>query len=181
MKQVILINGVPASGKSTVAAHLVSALSAAGTVPVPFAIDTVKEALFAEIGTGDREYNRMLGRASYHAIFASIAEFPDQVLPIVDAWHGFQPREVLEQHLMRAGIQQVVEVWVSVSPKTAAARYRERSKTRHAGHLPASYAEELYELAGRARPMEVGEIVSVDSEAKMPADLADRILNSLKR
>ena len=181
MKQAILINGVPASGKSTVGTQVVSALSKAGIASVPFAIDTVKEALFAEIGTGDREYNRMLGRASYHAIFASIAEFPNTLLPIIDAWHGFQPREVLEAHLARAQIDHVVELWVSVSPETAAARYRERCKTRHAGHLPASYAEELFELAGRAKPMGFGEVITIDSETALPADLTTRIINSLKR
>lgn len=175
MRQALLINGVPASGKSTVSAALVPMLQSAGMQPVPLALDTVKEALFAQIGTGDRTYNRMLGRASYHAIFNAIAGFPDALLPVVDAWHGFQPREVLESHLALARIERVVEIWVSVTPETAAARYRARSGARHAGHLPQSYADELFELAARAKPMAFGEVITVDSEAPLPDDLASRV------
>lgn len=180
MRQAIIINGVPASGKSTVSAKLIPQLSAAGQSPVPFALDTVKEALFAQIGIGDREYNRMLGRASYHAIFNSIDSFPDTLLPVIDAWHGFQPREVLQEHLTRARIDRVVEVWVSVSPATAAARYLARSETRHAGHLPKSYAVELFALTEQAQPMGIGDVITVDSEAPLPADTADKIIDMLK-
>lgn len=175
-----MVNGVPASGKSTVAAHLIPQLSIAGRCPLPLHLDIVKEALFAQIGTGDRDYNRMLGRASYQAIFDSINAFPDTVLPIIDAWHGFQPREILQMHLTRARIDQVVEVWVSVSPQTAAARYRARAETRHTGHLPQSYADELFILAERAQPMGFGPVISVDGEMPLPIDITGRIMDAFK-
>ena len=76
MKRVALVNGVPASGKSTLA----RALAASTGWPV-LALDTVKEALFDHLGAGDREHNRMLGRASYQAIFAAIGDFPDGAVP----------------------------------------------------------------------------------------------------
>lgn len=180
MRQAVLINGVPASGKSTVLSAVVPQLFAVGLCPVPLTLDTVKEALFAEIGTGDRTYNRMLGRASYHAIFNSIASFPDTLIPVIDAWHGFQPRSVLEGHLARARIDRVVEVWVHVSPQTAAARYRARTDSRHAGHLPQSYADELQVLAGTAKPMGFGPVITVDSEAALPTGWADTIITALR-
>lgn len=179
MRQALLINGVPASGKSTIAASLIPQLQAAGVQPVPLGLDTVKEALFAQIGTGNRDYNRMLGRASYHAIFNSIAGFPDGLLPVIDAWHGFQPREVLEAHLKLARIDRVLELWVGVRPDTAAARYRARSGGRHSGHLPETYAEELAVLAERAGPMGFGPVMRVDSESAMPGDLAQRLVQAL--
>ena len=169
MRRAILVNGVPASGKSTVSARLVPALLAAGVPAVPLSLDTVKEALFVHLGAGDREENRRLGRASYQAIFDSIAAFPDDLVPVVDAWHGFQPPEVLRGHLERARIGHVVEVWCRVPPETAAARYRARA--RHPGHPPASYADELYELAGRARPMGFGPVIELDSDG--PPDPGD--------
>src|SRR5215831_18249293 len=106
MKRVVLVNGVPASGKSTVA----RALSRAEGWPL-LGLDTVKEAFFEHLGTGDRDYNRLLGKASYQAIFDLIADFPDNATAVVDAWFGFQPAEVLEKHLTRAGVVKIAEVW----------------------------------------------------------------------
>jgi len=165
MRQVVLINGVPASGKSTVAAGFVDYLSNNDVPVAPFSLDIVKECLFSHVGTGDREYNRMLGRASYHSIFASLAVFPERLVPIIDAWHGFQPAQVLQDHLKAAKIDHVVEVWCKVSPAVAAARYRARAAKRSAGHPAASYADELYELTTRARPLALWPVVEIDAES----------------
>lgn len=179
MKRAVLVNGVPACGKSTVAARLVAQLQAADMAPVPLSLDVIKEGLFAQIGTGDRDYNRMLGRASYHAIFNSIAGFPDSLIPVIDAWHGFQPETVLRDHIARAGIGRVVEIWVRVAPEVAAARYRARSGRRHAGHLPASYADELFELARTARPRALGPVIELDGNRPVPDDLGARVMAAL--
>lgn len=179
MKRAILINGVPASGKSTVTRRLVSALEMRGVHAVPLGLDTVKEGLFAQIGTGDREHNRMLGRASYHAIFNLVAEMPDSLIPVIDAWHGFQPESVLRDHLARAGVARLVEVWVGIAPAEAARRYRVRAGKRASGHLPASYADELFELAGKARPVSLGPVIEIDGAAALPDDLAERVLARL--
>lgn len=179
MKQAIIVNGVPASGKSTVATALVQALTDRGVAAVPLTLDTVKEGLFVHVGTGDRAHNRMLGRASYHAIFNTIAAFPASLVPVIDAWHGFEPKDVLRDHVARAGIDRVIEVWCSVSPATAAARYRARAQIRHTGHLPSSYADELFELAGRARPMSLGPVLHVDAENPLDPSLFDDIYELL--
>ncbi|EAR51801.1 glucokinase [Oceanicola granulosus HTCC2516] len=181
MRQAILVNGVPASGKSTIARTLVRGVTELGTPAVPFGLDTVKEGLFVQIGTGDRQHNRMLGRASYHAIFNTVAAFPDSLLPVIDAWHGFQPVEVLRDHLARAAVARVVEVWVAVPPDIAAARYRARAARRPAGHLPASYADELRELAARAGPTGLGTVIEVDGTAEPDPHLAARVLAALER
>jgi glucokinase len=179
MKRAVLVNGVPASGKSTVMTGLVAQMDAAGIATVPLALDTLKEGLFAHIGSGDRAHNRMLGRASYHAIFNSIAAFPDSLVTLIDAWHGFEPAEVLRAHIARAGIQRLVEVWVSVEPTVAATRYRGRSGQRHAGHLPASYADELFKLAEVARPQMFGPVIDVDGAAPLPRDLGAQVMAAL--
>jgi len=179
MRRAVLVNGVPASGKSTVARRLVADLSARGLAAVPLSLDIVKEGLFAEIGTGDRAYNRMLGRASYHAIFDTLGGFPDTLLPGIDAWHGFQPPQVLRGHLDRAGVARVVEVWVAVAPALAAERYRTRAAHRAAGHPPASYADELRDLAARARPMGLGPVIEVDGDGAPDARLAQRVMEAL--
>jgi len=148
VKGAVLVNGVPASGKSTVA----RSLSAATGWPV-LALDTVKDALFAEVGRGDREHSRTLGRAAYHAIFALVGEFPRDAKVIVDAWFGFQPPEILRSHIARAGLERVAEIWCHAPPETIGERYAARVGERDAGHLGLSYVPELIALAQRAAPL----------------------------
>ena len=165
MKRVVLVNGVPASGKSTVA----RAIAEAKGWPL-LALDTVKEALFAHLGTGDRDYNRLLGKASYQAIFALVGESPDGATAVVDAWFGFQPVDVLNEHLARAGVGKIAEVWCHAPAEIIGERYRARLAHRHAGHLGESYIPELIELAGRARPLGGFPLYEVDTN--LPLDTA---------
>jgi len=160
MKSVVLVNGVPASGKSTVARAISQELNCPRLT-----LDTVKEAFFAHLGTGDRDYNRLLGKASYQAMFALIADFPDPSTTVVDAWFGFQPRAVLDEHLARAGVTRVIEVWCHAPPEVIGERYRARLSDRHAGHLGESYIPELIALAGRARPLGDFPFYEVDTSA----------------
>jgi predicted kinase len=162
MHPIILVNGVPASGKSTVAAVIARRLS----LPI-LALDTVKEALFDQLGVGDRDHSRLLGRASYQAIFSTIAGFPAGLGAIVDAWHKFQPLEVLQGHLVRASAGPVLEIWCHAPPEVVAERYRARAAVRHRGHLPASYAEELAALAARATPLGVAPTIDVATDREL--------------
>lgn len=162
MKRAVLVNGVPASGKSTVA----RTVAAAKGWPL-LTLDTVKEAFFAHLGTGDRDYNRLLGKASYQAIFALIGDFPDGAIAAVDAWFGFQPVEVLNEHLARAGIGKVAEVWCHAPAAIIGERYRARLGHRHAGHLGESYIPELIDLAGRAEPLGSFPLFEVDTTSPL--------------
>ena len=164
MKRAILVNGVPASGKSTVA----RAMSYTNGWPL-LTLDTIKEAFFVYLGTGDREYNRLLGKASYQAIFALIADFPDGATVVVDAWFGFQPFDCSQDHLARAGIAQVAEIWCHAPGEVLGERYRTRSEQRHAGHLGVSYVPELVELAKRAQPL--GSFPLFDVDTTRPLDM----------
>jgi glucokinase len=165
MKRALLVNGVPASGKSTVA----RAVSQAEGWPL-FTLDTVKEALFAHLGAGDRGYNRLLGKASYQAIFAVLADSPQNTVAVIDAWFGFQPPEVLTGHLARAGIAQTAEIWCHAPGRVVGERYRARLAERHAGHLGESYVPELVALADSARPLGRFPVHDIDTTRRL--DLA---------
>ena len=166
MKKAVLVNGVPASGKSTVA----RAIAEATGWPL-LSLDTIKEALFNHLGTGDRDYNRMLGRASYEAIFALVADFPASTTVIVDAWFGFQPIDILLRHLDRAGISHTAELWCHAPPEIIGARYAARLDRRAKGHLGASYVPELIALAGRAAPLGKFPVMDIDT-TRPPATAA---------
>jgi len=166
MRRAVLVNGIPATGKTSIA----RAIGARLHLPV-FSLDNVKEALFEELGTedGDREHGRALGRASMLAIWSIVAEFQPDASVVVEAWFRKPPHDVVLRGLERAGIERWVEVWCHASPDVLAARYTAR--TRHPGHPPASYAAELAELALVAQPMALGEVLSVDTSDFASVDL----------
>ncbi len=155
-KRAILVNGVPASGKSTVARALGQALGA----PV-LALDTVKAPFLAALGPADRAFNRRLGLASYDAMFALLAEAPARSTTILDAWFGFAAPEILADGLARAGVTETVELWCEAAPDVIGARYGARSRPE--GHPGAEYVPELVALAARAAPTGQGRLRRVDT------------------
>lgn len=168
-KRLVMVNGVPASGKSGVA----RGLSSVTGWPV-LALDAIKDPFLAEIGAGgiaiDRPFNRVLGRASYRAIFALIAAAPPGATTIVDAWFGFQPRALLEDLAAGAGVTAIAEVWCHAPPATIAARYRARAADRLPGHPGPEYADELEALAARVEPMQIGPVHAIDTTAPLSPD-----------
>jgi predicted kinase len=165
MKTAILVNGIPASGKSTVARAVAERL--AGPL---MTLDTVKDPLFEYFGVGDREHNRKLGRASYAIIFNAIGDWPDPSIVVIDAWFGFQPMEVFERHLGKAGIGRTAELWCHAPAEVLAERYQTRLGKRSAGHPGESYIPELIELSRRAAPMGLGPVFDVDTTKAIPID-----------
>lgn len=157
MKKLILVNGIPASGKSRVARLLADHFSA----PV-LSIDEIKEPFmvqFADII--DRPLNRKLGYAAYEAMFNIVKAAPEQSLFIMDAWFGFRDKSVLLDYLSLSGCQRPVEIWNNISPENVAERYKSRCACRVKGHPGEEYIPELMQLAERAHPMQLGEVYTV--------------------
>ncbi len=133
-------------------------------------LDTVKESFFAHLGTGDRDYNRLLGKASYQAMFSLIADWPDDSAAVIDAWFGFQPFDVLQNHLARIGDCNVMEVWCHAPPQVIGDRYRARLDQRHSGHLGADYVPELIALATAAKPLGQWPLLILDTSQPLDND-----------
>ncbi|TNC50424.1 ROK family protein [Rubellimicrobium rubrum] len=146
-KIVVLVNGVPASGKSTVARQLGDALG----WPV-LSLDTVKQPFLDALPPGDRSFNRTLGRASYRAMFDVIRDAPAGSSFVLDAWFGFQPVERLAEAVKAAGVDGCAELWCEAPPEEIGRRYAERAERRGAGHPGLEYVPELIDLAHRAGP-----------------------------
>lgn len=156
-RQVVLINGIPASGKST----LTQALAARLALPV-LTLDSLKEPFMASFAPVDRQRNRQLGCAAYQAIWNIVGQAPAGCVYLIDAWFGFQPKAVLEQGLVAAGVTRVLELWMTISPDEAVARYQARLARRMPGHPGAEYLPELRRLAEQAEPMGVGPVLRID-------------------
>ncbi|MEI8698949.1 ROK family protein [Mesorhizobium sp. ISC15] len=164
-RRAVLVNGIPASGKSMVSRGIADRMG----WPL-LTLDTVKNPFLEALGGGDREFNRTLGRASYEAIWSIVGEAPAGTTVIVDAWFGFQPRQVLEDHLRRAGVEQTAEIWCHAPGEVLAERYRARLDQRPAGHPGAAYIPELIELAKRAAPLRRGPLLDVDTTKPIAFD-----------
>lgn len=166
-KRVVLVNGVPASGKSTVA----RALSRELGWPL-LTLDTIKQPFLDALPPGDRLFNRTLGRAAYRAIWSLLTDAPKGVF-VLDAWFGFQPLEILCEGLREAGAEAVAEVWCAAPPEEIGRRYAERALLRGPGHPGLDYVPELVELAAQARPTGVAPLRSIDTSR--PLDLASLV------
>ncbi|MEP6565119.1 MAG: ROK family protein [Mesorhizobium sp.] len=164
-RRAVLVNGIPASGKSTVSRGIAERMG----WPL-LALDTIKNPFLEVLGGGDREFNRTLGRASYQAIWSVVGEAPAGSIFVVDAWFGFQPRQLLEDHLQKAGVVETAEIWCHAPGDVLAERYRARLDQRLPGHPGAAYIPELIELAKRAEPLRRGPLFDVDTTRPIDFD-----------
>jgi glucokinase len=166
-KRVVLVNGVPASGKSTVARMVADGLG----WPL-LTLDTVKQPFLDELPPGDRLWNRKLGRASYRAMLDLVRDAPEGSGFVLDAWFGFQPIDILEAGLGAAKIDAVAEIWCEAPPEEIGRRYGERVGRRGPGHPGLDYVPELIALAERAGPSGFAPVLRIDTARPIEASKA---------
>jgi hypothetical protein len=118
----VLVTGPPASGKTTLARPLAHHLD----LPL-LGKDTIKEALFDTLGTGDRAWSRRLGGASYAVLLALAQELPAAVL---DA--NFYPDH--GPGLLQA-CPRPIEVFCRCPATEVEHRFTTRASARHPGHV----------------------------------------------
>ena len=174
----VVVGGVPGSGKTTLARPLARELR----LPL-VSKDTIKEALFDVLGTGDLEWSRRLGQAAHRVMYAIAAESQGAVLES-HFWRG------LAEDDLRALGSPMIQVYCRCPLDLAADRYRQRatSADRHPGHLPEHQAEEVTKAWREKEPQPLdldGELIEVDTSkpvgAPTIADLATRIKGLLRQ
>lgn len=173
----VLVNGLPGSGKTTLARSLAHELR----LPL-LSTDVVKETLADAIGVippdgrTAREWSQILGIAAAETLWALLADAPDGAV-LENPWLA-HTRPVVAAGLHRAGMREVHEVWCEVPVDVAQQRFAARAAQRHAVHGDTcDGVDDRWEHWVRmAEPLGLGPVHRVDTTREVDVrTLASRI------
>ena len=173
--RVVLVNGLPGAGKTTLARLLSSALGLA-----LFSKDTIKETHADLLGSepppgwAQRRWNSALGAAASQTMWALLADAPGGA--ILDSWWPTDTRHYVVEGLRRAGGRRPVEVWCDVPLEIARRRFEERHP-RHPihGELPADTEWQRWRDIGQ--PLGLGPTLRVDTTHPVDTDALAAAIN----
>jgi predicted kinase len=165
----IVVTGMPASGKTTLARALGDRLG----LPV-IEKDAIKEALYDSLGVGDVEWSQRLGTGSYSLILLVAGRLLDVGLSLVAEANFFRGSEPLFAGLPP---HRLVQVHCEAPIEVVVERYTSRPP-RHPGHLDDQRVDELRARheSGANGPLELtGELIVVDTTTADSGALADDV------
>jgi len=163
--RLVLINGIPGSGKTTLAARLKPDLG----LPL-LCKDDLKEFFFDTLGVSDRNESRMLGKVSSEILYILIENYlaTGRSLAIESAFYAEFARPAVQAVVDRYPVD-VLEIYCQTDPVVRRQRFYARvdDGSRHAGHRDGdnrlSAPEPEADLADRYAPIGIGKLITVDT------------------
>jgi cytidylate kinase len=161
--QVIIVNGMPGTGKTTLSRKLARDLS----LPL-IGKDDIKELLFDRLGSDNREWSKLLGQATSQFLFDLIDSLlsTDKQFMVENAfWYSFAHDEIAERLDRHA--KQCLEIYCKTDRDERVRRFiaRNESGERHPGHIDAEQYTtiESIEWESRYQPLGLGTCIEVDT------------------
>ena len=163
MNTIIIVSGLPASGKTTLGNKLAEHFE----VPL-YSKDTFKEVMFDTIGWEDREWSQRLSEASLGIIYQIIeTEAASGRSIIVEGNFQVEKDKEKFQKLQKHYHFEVVEVMCEADGKLLFERFKKRVESghRHPGHRDEENLDHYREglLTAKARPLDLGKVIHVDT------------------
>jgi RimJ/RimL family protein N-acetyltransferase len=168
VRTVVLVNGVPGSGRTALA----RALAAELMLPL-LSAGLVQECLAGALPGSDCS---ALGRGAREAVWALLGASPAGA--VVEGWFGPQAGPLVAAGLERVGhaLADVPEVWCDGHPEPAGERLERRAGERHAVHHAEAGSEDPWQQVGAAaRPLGVGPTLRVDATAPVSPSTVTRL------
>lgn len=160
----LLVTGLPGTGKSTLARRLAPALG----LPL-IARDDLKESLFETLGWSTVEWSQKLGRATYALVYLLMERLlAARCSLLVETLFDPAFANARFQQLQQRTPFQPVQVQLSTRPDVLVQRYAQRvdSGERHPGHVDRLRMGDFdpEALAQRNRPLDIGgALIAIDT------------------
>ncbi|GAA0952720.1 AAA family ATPase [Nonomuraea longicatena] len=160
---VVLVNGLPGAGKTTLAKVLAAELG----LPL-FSKDRIKETLADRLGVAPpagftgRQWSGQLGSAAGETLWALLAD--NRRGAVLESFWPVDLRPVVVAGLSRAGVEVAHEVRCTVPLAIARQRYDEREASRHPVHRGILVTDQHWEQrALDAQPLDLHHTYQVDT------------------